>query len=114
MEKLSKIIRVVGYDILEVQGHVFGVMVRSRNLFANIGAALKSVVGGELGALTANLEMSRAQAIDRMVGQAYAKGANAIVAFRFDASTAGTDASEVCAYGTAVRVRPHGLGSSAA
>jgi uncharacterized protein YbjQ (UPF0145 family) len=106
--------RLAGYEIVETFGHVFGVIVRSRNIGANIGAGLKSIVGGELGALTSNLEKSREMAVDRMVGQAYAKGGNAVAAFRFDTTANPGGANEVCAYGTAVRVRPRDQGPSKA
>jgi uncharacterized protein YbjQ (UPF0145 family) len=103
-----------GYEIVETFGHVFGVIVRSRNLGANVGAGLKSIIGGELGALTSNLERSREMAVDRMVGQTYANGGNAVVAFRFDTTTNAGNANEVCAYGTAVRIRPRNQGPSKA
>jgi uncharacterized protein YbjQ (UPF0145 family) len=87
-----------GYEIEEVLGEVFGLTVRSRNLGSQVGASLKSLVGGELKGMTKMLADGRQDAIDRLVGEAQAKGADAIVAFRFDTS-------EICAYGTAVRAR---------
>jgi len=94
-----------GYEIEEVFGEVFGLTVRSRNMFSQFGAGLKSMVGGELKGMTKALHDSRQQVIDRMVGEAESKGANAIVAMRFDASDIGGAWTEICAYGTAVRVK---------
>jgi uncharacterized protein YbjQ (UPF0145 family) len=92
-----------GYRIDEVLGEVFGLTVRSRNLGSQIGAGFKSLVGGELKGMTKMLAEGRAHATDRLVEEAEAKGANAIVAFRFDTSELGSTWTEICAYGTAVR-----------
>jgi uncharacterized protein YbjQ (UPF0145 family) len=94
-----------GYVIEEVFGEVFGLTVRSRNLGSQIGASLKSLVGGELKGMTKMLADGRQHATDRLVEEAEAKGANAIVAFRFDTSELGSVWTEICAYGTAVRAR---------
>jgi uncharacterized protein YbjQ (UPF0145 family) len=94
-----------GYEIEEVFGEVFGLTVRSRNLGSQLGAGLKSILGGELKGMTKALVDSRQQVTDRMVDEAEAKGANAIVAMRFDTSEMGTNWTEICAYGTAVRAR---------
>ena len=94
-----------GYEIEEVFGEVFGLTVRSRNLGSQIGASLKSLVGGELKGMTKMLAEGRSHATERLVEEAESKGANAIVAFRFDTSELGTTWTEICAYGTAVRTR---------
>ena len=94
-----------GYAVDEVFGEVMGLTVRSRNIGSQIGAGLKSIVGGELKGMTKALVESRQQVVDRMVTEAEAKGANAIVAMRFDTSEMGGNWTEICAYGTAVRVR---------
>ena len=94
-----------GYEITEVLGEVFGLTVRSRNLGSQLGAGLKSIVGGELKGMTKALIDSRQQVIDRMVAEAEAKGGDAIVAMRFDTSEMGSNWTEICAYGTAVRIR---------
>jgi uncharacterized protein YbjQ (UPF0145 family) len=94
-----------GYQIEEVYGEVFGLTVRSRNVGSQIGANLKSIFGGELKGMTKALTDSREQVIERMVAEAEAKGGNAVVAMRFDTSEMGTNWTEICAYGTAVRVR---------
>ena len=94
-----------GYEIEEVFGEVFGLTVRSRNVGSQIGASFKSLVGGELKGMTKMLAEGRAHATERLVEEAEGKGANAIVAFRFDTSELGTTWTEICAYGTAVRAR---------
>ncbi|MES1246637.1 MAG: YbjQ family protein [Actinomycetota bacterium] len=92
-----------GYEIDEVYGEVMGLTVRSRNIGSQIGASLKSIIGGELKGMTTALIDSRKQVMERMVEEAEAKGANAIVAMRFDTSEMGPQWTEICAYGTAVR-----------
>jgi uncharacterized protein YbjQ (UPF0145 family) len=94
-----------GYEVTETLGEVFGLTVRSRNLGSQLGAGLKSIMGGELKGMTKTLSDSRQQVIDRMVEEAEAKGADAIVAMRFDTSEMGGNWTEICAYGTAVRAR---------
>jgi uncharacterized protein YbjQ (UPF0145 family) len=95
-----------GHVVEEVFGEVFGLTVRSRNVGSQIGAAFKSLAGGELKGMTKALSDSREQVIERMTAEAEEKGANAILAMRFDTSEMGTNWTEICAYGTAVRVRP--------
>ena len=94
-----------GYTIDEVFGEVFGLTVRSRNIGSQIGAGLKSLIGGELGGMTKMLAQGREEAIERLAAEAEARGANAIVAMRFDTSELGSTWTEICAYGTAVRLR---------
>src|SRR2546421_12352804 len=94
-----------GQEIVEVLGEVMGLTVRSRNIGSQLGAGLKSILGGELKGMTKALAESREQVIQRMVDEAEAKGANAIIAMRFDTSEMGSNWTEICAYGTAVRVR---------
>jgi uncharacterized protein YbjQ (UPF0145 family) len=94
-----------GYEIVETLGEVFGLTVRSRNIGSQFGAGLKSIIGGELKGMTKALVDSRQQVIERMVEEAAAKGADAIVAMRFDTSEMGSNWTEICAYGTAVRAR---------
>ena len=92
-----------GYEVDEVYGEVMGLTVRSRNIGSQIGAGLKSILGGELKGMTKALIDSRQQVMERMIEEAEGKGANAIIAFRFDTSELGTTWTEICAYGTAVR-----------
>ena len=94
-----------GYEIQEVFGEVFGLTVRSRNLGSQIGASFKSLVGGELKGMTKMLADGRGHATERLVEEAEGKGANAVIAFRFDTSEMGGNWTEICAYGTAVRVK---------
>ena len=94
---------IAGWTIEEVLGEVFGLTVRSRNIGSQIGAGLKSIIGGELGGMTKMLAQGRQEAIERLSAEAESKGANAIVAMRFDTSDMGTGWTEICAYGTAVR-----------
>jgi uncharacterized protein YbjQ (UPF0145 family) len=92
-----------GYRIEEVLGEVFGLTVRSRNVGSQIGASFKSLVGGELKGMTKLLAEGRDHATERLIEEAESRGANAILAFRFDTSELGTTWTEICAYGTAVR-----------
>jgi uncharacterized protein YbjQ (UPF0145 family) len=94
-----------GYEVDEVFGEVMGLTVRSRNIGSQMGAGLKSILGGELKGMTKALIDSREQVRQRMVEEAEAKGANAIIAMRFDTSDMGGNWTEICAYGTAVKVR---------
>jgi uncharacterized protein YbjQ (UPF0145 family) len=95
---------VPGHEITDVYGEVFGLTVRSRNVGSQIGAGLKSILGGELKGMTKALADSRTDVIQRMTDEAEAKGANAIVAMRFDTSEMGSNWTEICAYGTAVKI----------
>lgn len=94
-----------GYEITEVLGEVFGLTVRSRNIGSQLGASFKALAGGELKGMTKNLVASRHEVIERMVSEAQIKGAEAILAMRFDTSEMGPNWTEICAYGTAVRIR---------
>ena len=78
-----------GYEIQEVLGEVFGLTVRSRHIGSQIGASFKSIVGGELGGMTKMLSEGRTEAIERLVAEAELKGANGILAMRFDTSELG-------------------------
>lgn len=93
-----------GHQIEEVLGEVWGLTVRSRNAFSQIGAGLKSIMGGELKGMTKALYDSRNECMTRMIDEAQRRGANAILAMRFDTSEMGDVWTEICAYGTAVRV----------
>ena len=93
-----------GYAVDEVFGEVMGLTVRSRNIGSQLGAGLKSILGGELKGMTKSLVASRQQVMERMVEEAEGKGANAIIVMRFDTSEMGSNWTEICAYGTAVRV----------
>jgi len=87
--------------VVRTLGQVFGLTVRSRSLGGNITAVLKSLVGGEIRSYVKLNEDSRRQALDRMVQNAAAMGANAVTMMRFDSTEMGAGMSEIVAYGTA-------------
>lgn len=95
---------VAGHKTVESFGQVFGVVVRSRGLGGNIIAGLRTIIGGEIHEYTALVEETRRQAVDRLVRNATAMGANAVVMMRFDSGALGQTMNEVVAYGTAVRI----------
>jgi uncharacterized protein YbjQ (UPF0145 family) len=97
---------VAGHRIVETRGQVFGLVVRSRGLGGNIMAGLRSLGGGEIKEYTELLEDARRHAVDRMVANATAMNANAIVRMMFDSSEIGQTMSEIVAYGTAVVIEP--------
>jgi uncharacterized protein YbjQ (UPF0145 family) len=97
---------VPGYEIVAVHGEVYGLIVRARNAFSNIGAGLRTLVGGEAKGYTRLLRDSRDHAIDRLREAAAERGANAVIAMRFDCNEIADVMSEVAAYGTAVTIRP--------
>jgi uncharacterized protein YbjQ (UPF0145 family) len=94
-----------GYEVTEVIGEVFGITVRSRNVGSQLGAGFKSLVGGELKGMTKLLSASRTEAQDRLIEAGQAKGADAILAMRFDVNELQGIGQEICAYGTAVKIR---------
>jgi uncharacterized protein YbjQ (UPF0145 family) len=94
-----------GYNITSVQGEIFGLTVRARNIGAGCIAGLRSIGGGEIPEFTKLLAQSRSEAMARMVEEAKALGSTAIVAMRFDSGAIG-QWSEICAYGTGVTVEP--------
>jgi uncharacterized protein YbjQ (UPF0145 family) len=99
--------------VVKTLGQVFGLTVRSRSLGGNIVALLKSLVGGEIRSYVKLNEDARRQAIDRMVQNAAAMGANAVTMMRFDSTEMGRSMSEIVAYGTArvVEWSPPDLGA---
>jgi uncharacterized protein YbjQ (UPF0145 family) len=97
---------IAGWRVAETKGQVFGLVVRSRGLAGNFAAGLRSLVGGEIHEYTSLLEDTRRQALDRMIQNATAMGANAVISMRFDSSEIGQTMSEIVAYGTAVVVVP--------
>ncbi len=95
---------VAGHRVKATLGQAFGVVVRSRGLGGNIMASLRSLVGGEIVEYTQMLEEARRHALDRMIQNATAMGANAVLEMRFDSSELGQSMSEIVAYGTAVLI----------
>jgi uncharacterized protein YbjQ (UPF0145 family) len=90
-----------GTRVVKTLGQVFGLTVRSRSIGGNIAAFLKGLAGGEIGSYVKLNEDSRRQALDRMVQNAAAMGANAVTMMRFDSTEMGAAMSEIVAYGTA-------------
>lgn len=87
--------------VVRTLGQVFGLTVRSRSLGGNLTAFFKSLVGGEIRSYVKLNEDARRQAIDRMVQNAAAMGANAVTMMRFDSTEMARSMSEIVAYGTA-------------
>jgi len=102
---VSTIEEVPGREVQEILGLVRGNTIRARHVGKDIMAGLRNIVGGEISEYTKLMGESREQALDRMVAQAEALGADAIIGARFTTSMVMTQASEILAYGTAVRLR---------
>ena len=94
-----------GYEITSVQGEIFGLTVRARNIGAGCIAGFRSIGGGEIPEFTKLLAQSRSEAMARMVEEARQLGSTAIIGMRFDSGAIG-QWSEICAYGTGVTVEP--------
>jgi len=101
-----------GYHIEAVFGEVMGMTVRSANIVGGFTASFRALGGGELPEYTKIVYESRHEVMNRMVQEAESRGANAIVAMRFDTGEIGQSYTEICAYGTAVAVRPIGEGQT--
>ena len=95
---------VEGHNITQVHGLASGSTIRSKVIFKDIGAGLKSMVGGELGSYTKMMQESRGQALERLEEDAARQGANAVVNMRFATSMVTQGAAEILAYGTAVTI----------
>ncbi len=94
-----------GKDVYQILGMVRGNTVRSKNVFRDIGAGLKTLVGGEIKDYTQMLIEAREEAIFRMTQKAEEMGANAVVMVRFATSSIMGGAAEILAYGTAVKIK---------
>ncbi len=101
---ITNIETVPGRKIVEHFGYVCGSTVRSKHFGRDLMAGLKNIVGGELKGYTELLEEARKEAVSRMIHQAQAFGANAVVNVRFSTSSVAAGAAELYVYGTAVRV----------
>ena len=101
-----------GFRITRNLGVVRGIVVRSRNVFVNIGAAFQSMVGGNISAWSQLCEQTRSDAFDIMIQHATELGANAIIGARYDATEVSGGVTEVLAYGTAVIVEPLDTGET--
>lgn len=95
-----------GYRITRELGTVRGIIVRSRSIVGNIGAALQTLFGGNITLYTELCERTRQDAFDLLCSHAAALGANAIVGLRYDATEIASGVTEVLCYGTAVVVAP--------
>lgn len=96
----------VGFRISAQLGVVRGITVRSRSVVGNIGAALQTLIGGNITLFTQLCERARNDAFDLMLQHAAEKGANAVIAMRYDANELAQGVTEVLSYGTAVIVEP--------
>jgi len=94
-----------GKQIKEILGVVRGNTVRARNIGRDIGAAFKNFVGGEIKTYSEMTAQSRDEAFNRMVNNAVSKGADAIIGMRFMTSMVMQGASEMLAFGTAVKLK---------
>jgi len=97
-----------GYRVVRHLGLVRGIIVRSRSIVGNIGAALQTLVGGNISIYTSLCERARQDAFDLLCAHAVALGANAIIGLRYDATEIGAGITEVLCYGTAVVVEKAG------
>lgn len=95
----------VGYEITKVLGLVKGSSIRSKHIGRDIGAVIKSIVGGELKGYSELLDESREEALSRMIRQAEEIGADAVVGIRFSSAQVISGAAEFLVYGTAVKVQ---------
>ncbi|AEE45582.1 YbjQ family protein [Cellulomonas fimi] len=102
-----------GYRIQAVLGEVMGLTVRSTNIGGAFTASLRAIGGGEIPEYTTIMYESRHEVMRRMVDEARERGANAVVAMRFDTGAVG-NFSEVCVYGTAVVAEPIPAGEAGA
>jgi uncharacterized protein YbjQ (UPF0145 family) len=93
-----------GYRIVRNFGIVRGIIVRSRSVIGNLGAAIQTIVGGNITIFTNLCEKTREDAYELMLAHAAQHGANAVVAMRYDATEIMQGVTEVLAYGTAVQV----------
>jgi len=95
-----------GYRISKNLGIVRGIVVRSRSIVGTIGAGIQSLFGGNITLWTEMCEHARQEAFDLMARHAEHLGANAVIAFRYDANEISAGVTEVLAYGTAVLAEP--------
>ena len=100
------------FRVVQNLGVVRGIVVRSRNVFATIGASLQTLVGGNITVWTSLCEQTRADAFEIMIQHATEVGANAVIGARYDTTEISTGVTEVLAYGTAVIVEPTTPGES--
>jgi uncharacterized protein YbjQ (UPF0145 family) len=105
-EMVSTTNEIAGYRVVRQLGIVRGLTVRSRSVIGNIGAALQTLVGGNISLFAELCERAREEAFELMIRHAAEHGANAVLAMRYDANEVAQGVTEVLAYGTAVVVEP--------
>lgn len=105
-EMVSTTDEIAGYRVVRQLGIVRGLTVRSRSVIGNIGAALQTLVGGNISLFAELCERAREEAFELMIRHAAEHGANAVLAMRYDANEVAQGVTEVLAYGTAVVVEP--------
>ncbi len=93
-----------GFRVVRTLGMVRGITVRSRSVFGTLGASLQTLVGGNITLFTELCEKTREEAFELMLKHAAERGANAVIAMRYDANEVMQGVTEVLAYGTAVQV----------
>jgi uncharacterized protein YbjQ (UPF0145 family) len=101
---ITTALEIPGYRIVRNHGLVRGIVVRSRNIFGTIGAGLQTILGGDITIFTQLCEKTRQDSLAMMALHASQLGANAVIAFRYDANELMNGVTEVLAYGTAVYV----------
>jgi len=104
MAMVTTALELPGYRIVRNLGIVRGIIVRSRSVIGNLGAALQTIIGGNITLLTNLCERTREDAFELMLQHAGEHGANAVVSMRYDATEVMQGVTEVLAYGTAVQV----------
>jgi uncharacterized protein YbjQ (UPF0145 family) len=105
--KVTTAFELDGFRVVKTIGIVRGIVVRSRSLIGNLGAALQTIVGGNITIYTELCEKTREDAFELMTDHAATRGANAIIGMRYDATEVMNGVTEVLAYGTAVVVEPN-------
>jgi uncharacterized protein YbjQ (UPF0145 family) len=104
--RVTTAFELTGFRVTRNIGIVRGIIVRSRSVIGNLGAALQTIVGGNITIFTELCEKTREDAFELMVDHAVQRGANAIIGMRYDATEVMNGVTEVLAYGTAVMVEP--------
>lgn len=103
-DKVTTALELPGFKIVRNVGIVRGIVVRSRSIIGNLGAAIQMLFGGNITLYTAMCEKARADAFRLMLEHAAEMGANAVVGMKYDANEVASGVTEVLAYGTAVVV----------
>jgi uncharacterized protein YbjQ (UPF0145 family) len=110
LKQVTTAFELPNFRVMQTLGVVRGIVVRSRNMFATIGASFQMLVGGNITIWTKMCEETRSDAFDIMIQHASEIGANAIIGVRYDTTEITAGVTEVLAYGTAVIVEPTDAG----